>query len=63
MERSKKPEMVFLMETKLCADKMERVRVQLGFNYVFVVDSVGLSGGLALLWMTNSSVEIQNYSR
>ena len=63
MVRSKKPDLVFLMETKLRADKMERVRVQLGFDYAFAVDSVGLNGGLALLWMADSKVEIQNYSR
>ena len=50
------------METKLRADKMEQVRVQLGFDYVFVVDCVGLSGGLALLWMMDFGVEIQNFS-
>ena len=27
---------------------MEQVRVQSGFDHVFVVDCVGLSGGLAL---------------
>lgn len=29
---------------------------------MLVVDCVGKSGGLALLWMSNSRVEIQNYS-
>jgi hypothetical protein len=32
MVKEKKPNLVFLMETKLRADKMERVRVQLGFD-------------------------------
>jgi hypothetical protein len=30
---------------------------------MFIVDSVGKSGGLALLWMIEAGVEIQNYSR
>ena len=39
-------------------NKMERVRVQSSFDHVFVVDCVGLSGGLALLRMVDSGVEI-----
>lgn len=35
----------------------------LGFENMMVVDSMGKGGGLALLWMTDSGVEIQNYSR
>jgi hypothetical protein len=42
---------------------MEFVRVKLGFECIFVVDSVGRNGGLALLWNDMGSVEIQNYSR
>ena len=51
------------METKLHTNKMEQVRIKLGFEYMFVVDSVGKNGRLALFWMTESRVEIQNYSR
>jgi exonuclease III len=63
MVKEKKPNIVFLMETKLRSEKMERVRVQLGFEHMFVVDSVGKSGGLALFWAVDIGVEIQNYSR
>ncbi|XP_059436088.1 uncharacterized protein LOC132169016 [Corylus avellana] len=61
--REKKPNVVFLMETKLCNTRMERVRLQLGFDNMFVVDSVGRSGGLALMWQYDSGVEILNFSR
>jgi hypothetical protein len=61
--KEKKPNIVFLMETKLRSNKMERVRVQLGFEHMFVVDSVGKRGGLALFWTVDAGVEIQNYSR
>jgi hypothetical protein len=61
--KEKKPKIVFLMETKARTEKMERVRIQLGFENMFVVDSVGKSGGLALFWMIEAGVEIQNYSR
>jgi exonuclease III len=47
--KEKKPNIVFLMETKLRANKMEKVQSQLGFEHMLVVDCVGKSGGLALL--------------
>ncbi|XP_059436514.1 uncharacterized protein LOC132169501 [Corylus avellana] len=55
--------MVFLMETKLQAKSLEFIRIKAGFNNSFGVDSVGKSGGLALLWKNDVSIEIQNYSR
>ena len=42
---------------------MEFVRDRLGFEGLFVVDPVGRSGGLALLWKEKNEVEIQNYTR
>ena len=51
------------METKLQSVRMEKVRVRIGFDNVFVVNSVGKSGGLALLWRNDICVEIQNYSQ
>jgi hypothetical protein len=38
------------METKCGKDKMEALRVRLEFEGLFVVDAVGHSEGLALLW-------------
>jgi hypothetical protein len=61
--KEKKPKMVFLMETKLCAHRLETIRLRIGFDSVFVVDCVGKSEGLALLWKSEIKVEIQNYSR
>ncbi|XP_059436777.1 uncharacterized protein LOC132169841 [Corylus avellana] len=58
----KKPEMVFLMETIMGKNKMERIRSRLGFPNMLVVDCVGKSGGLALLWTETIEVEVQNYS-
>jgi hypothetical protein len=63
MVKVKRPIVVFLMETKLRQVKMERIRYSLGFNNLFVVNSVGKSGGLALLWNEDAGLEIQNYSR
>jgi hypothetical protein len=41
---------------------MEKVRHKLGSANLFVVESVGKIGGLALLWEAESNVEIQNFS-
>ncbi|VFQ58504.1 unnamed protein product [Cuscuta campestris] len=60
---AKKPDFVFLMETKGARDKAEVLRVKIGFEGLFVVDSVGASGGLALLWRSNRSVNLISYSR
>jgi hypothetical protein len=38
------------------------MRSKLGFERMFVVDYVGRSGGLALLWKEEVELEIQNYS-
>ena len=50
MVKEKKPTLLFLMEIKNQQQKMEATRVKLGFDGLFVVDPVGRSGGLALLW-------------
>jgi exonuclease III len=58
MVKDKKPKIVFLMETKARAKRMERVRSQLGFEHMLVVDCVGKSSGLALMWAAKAGVEI-----
>jgi hypothetical protein len=51
------------METKSSKFAMEFVHVRLGFEGLFVVDPVGRSRGLALLWKEKNEVEIQNHTR
>jgi hypothetical protein len=60
--KEKKPKMVFLMETKLHAHSSETIQIRIGFDSVFVVDYIGKSGVLALLWKSEIEMEIQNYS-
>jgi hypothetical protein len=55
--------LVFQKETKLASNKMAFIRQKVGLKNMFVMDSVGQSGGLALLWSEEVSLEIQNYSR
>jgi hypothetical protein len=58
MVNEKTPNLVFLLETKLCQKKMEIIHINLGFHNMFVVDCVGKSGGLALLWESDYDIEI-----
>lgn len=51
------------METLSSKQHLDRVRQRLGFDNFFVVDPVGRSGGLVLLWKVNVNLEIYNYSR
>ena len=61
--KDKKPDLVFLMETKLRRNTMEKVRSKLGFPNMFVVDCIGRSGGLGLLWRAEVNVEVKNFSQ
>ena len=63
MVKEKRPNLVFLMETKLQALRVELLKSRLGFESVFVVDCVGRNVGLGLFWNDGFEVEIQNYSR
>jgi hypothetical protein len=61
--KEKSLEMVFCMETKLRSNKMAIIKQKLGFKNMLVVDSIGRSGGLALLWKDEVGVEVPNYSQ
>ena len=61
--KDKKPDLVFLMETKLRRNTMEKVRSKLGFPNMFVVDCIGRSGELGLLWRAEANVEVKNFSQ
>jgi exonuclease III len=62
MVKEKKPQLLFLMETKLKNKSMQKVKFKLGFQGMFTVDPVGRSGGLALFWKDTEEVTIQNFS-
>ncbi|GKV09429.1 hypothetical protein SLEP1_g20934 [Rubroshorea leprosula] len=59
----KKPAVVFLCETLLDIRGMEKVRRRLGFRHCFVVDRVGRSGGLAMLWNPDIQLSLLSYSQ
>lgn len=45
--RTYQPDVIFLCETLVHANKIEEIRVRLGFDASFAVDRIGRSGGLA----------------
>jgi hypothetical protein len=59
--KEKWPTILFLIETKIRSEKMQKLRVFMGFEGMLTVESVGKSGGLALLWRDNREVTILNY--
>jgi len=63
MVKERRPNFVFLMETLCSKTYINRLRSRLGFDFVFAVDPVGRSRGLALLWNVVDNLEIYNYSR
>lgn len=60
---SKQPNLIFLMETKLNTSRIQSVKHRIGFVGLFCVNSLGLSGGLSLLWNTEINVDVLSYSR
>ena len=60
--RSKGPNILFLMETKLSVNDMILIRDELGYRSMLAVPSVRRSGGLALLWKDDVTVNAQTYS-
>ena len=55
------PNFVFLSETKLKKNSIDKKKANVGFINGLVVPSHGRSGGLALLWRKDISVDVQSY--
>ena len=56
------PRLVFLLEIKSKSRRMEKIKFKLGFTNGLYVQSRGRSGGLALLWSSDTNLEIKSYS-
>ncbi|KAL8132330.1 hypothetical protein AgCh_007992 [Apium graveolens] len=61
--RQERPVIIFLCETLSSKDKMEFIRCKLGFDGLFVVESQGRSGGLAMLWKEQDQAKVISYSQ
>ncbi|XP_019163454.1 PREDICTED: uncharacterized protein LOC109159798 [Ipomoea nil] len=58
----KRPSLVFIIETKATANKVEETRIRMGFEGLLSVDRTGMGGGLALFWRDKNMVSILSYS-
>ena len=52
------PDFLFLLETRNSSRHVSNFQISLGYDHSFMVDPVGLSGGLALFWKNSYEVEI-----
>ncbi|XP_062114673.1 uncharacterized protein LOC133825790 [Humulus lupulus] len=57
----KQPKVVFLCETLCKKDRVEWLRVSLGFEGCFAVDCMGHSGGVAMLWRFKEEASLLSY--
>jgi hypothetical protein len=62
--KNKKPHFfMFLIETKVHAGVLQRLRILIGFEGMIHVDPVGRSGGLAFFWKPKSGLEVMHFSQ
>lgn len=57
------PDMLLLIETKLTARRLERIRIRIGMQGCLGMDNEGRGGGLALLWKDNLDTQLINFSQ
>lgn len=62
-KQESKVDLMFLMETRCGQEKIERWHLKLGYNNKLVVNSVGKSGGLCLIWDNSIDVSLLSYSQ
>lgn len=60
--RDKKLSIVFLLEIKILKGRVKRVKCRIGFANYFLVNPIGRSGGLSMLWNEDVTLVIVNYS-
>lgn len=58
-----RPDVIFLYETLSHASRIEELRIKINFSSCFVVDCVGRSGGVCVLWKDSSLCSLQSYSQ
>lgn len=58
----KKPIFIFLCETLSCKNTLVSIRRLLKFDVVFLVETQGRSGGIALLWKAYINAQLLGYS-
>jgi hypothetical protein len=61
--RTYQPDVMFLCETLVHANKITEIKTKLGFDAAFAVDRIGRSGSLALLWKNTITCNVISYSQ
>ena len=56
------PHLVFLCETKLMTSQMNGVCKKLNYENCFAVSRTGRGGGLAMLWNSETNVQVKSFS-
>ena len=59
MQKAEDPDILFLSETKLDRNRMQRFKGMLNMQNLEVRDCVGKSGGLALFWKKEVKVQVK----
>lgn len=57
-----RPNVILLFETLYHVNKIQEIRVKLGYDFSFAVDRDGRGGGIAILWKHPLNYQIINYS-
>ncbi|XP_074369830.1 uncharacterized protein LOC141711313 [Apium graveolens] len=63
IDQQYRPSLIFLSETLVKHDTVQKVTKQLGFAGCYAIDVQGHSGGIALLWRNDGAVHITNSCR
>lgn len=61
--RKNSSNILFISETKCKKERIEIVKKELGFDLCFWVDSMGKSGGLALVWFNQLDITMLSFSK
>ncbi|XP_074352672.1 uncharacterized protein LOC141691818 [Apium graveolens] len=60
--KTRKPDFLFLSETRVYSNKIMELSSSFGFANNYVVDCIGRAGGLAIMWMNTVSCSINRSS-
>ncbi|XP_042950269.1 uncharacterized protein LOC122282381 [Carya illinoinensis] len=60
--KEKGPDFIFLIETKLAGSRARNIACRFKYDCCVVVDAMGRSGGLMLMWKNEVEYELLNYS-
>lgn len=60
--RTHTPDIIFLFETLVHAQKLEDIRIKIGYEGCFAVNRDGRSGGIGVFWRCSSTCSLLSFS-